>query len=122
MEHFFIVLACFVVIGVKAYLSSTSKEAENKPAHPQPFDPEERTEDEECPTVTLPEEGVRTTYVPSQPKRKRKEPKSHAPIPVAEEAHLTAEEAAGGETEWNLHSAEEARRAIVWGEILKPKF
>lgn len=56
------------------------------------------------PKPTLPKEGVRSTYVPiARPKTSKKAETS-------------------GKKEFSIQSTEEARRAIIWSEVLRRKY
>lgn len=56
------------------------------------------------PKPALPKEGVRSTYVPIAQSKTIKKAK------------------ASGKKEFSIQSAEEARRAIIWSEILRRKY
>ncbi|WP_455584659.1 hypothetical protein [Bacteroides sp.] len=55
------------------------------------------------PKSSPPQEGIRSTYVPTT------SPK-------------TTKEAKVSKSEYSIHSAEEARRAVIWSEILRRKY
>ncbi|MDR0893775.1 MAG: hypothetical protein LBN06_00500 [Prevotellaceae bacterium] len=90
------------------------KEPEQEVFVPRPFNPFERE-------VSLPKKTP-------QPKKKKQAPRPFlsqqeavTAIEAAEPPVVEVEETAT-ESEYTIHSAEEARKAIVWGEILQRKY
>lgn len=125
MEDFlkFLAIAGVIAFGIfKQFAKEKEKNAENERPVPAPS---YETYEMELPPVVgttrqqapkpkyqkrlLPNEGVRTTYTSQIPST----PAISPPIEVPEEA---------SESEFSIHSAEEARRAIIWSEILQRKY
>ncbi|HIZ32106.1 MAG TPA: hypothetical protein H9814_00965 [Candidatus Bacteroides merdigallinarum] len=135
MEEFlkFLLVAAVLVV---AFIRQTRKEAQKKQAPLPPFMPQT-----EAPASPLPDEEKDQTYggyipegpapepaTPSKPERKphianasaKERPRQSAPKPTPPPA--TAPTAEDGTTDYQIHSAEEARRAIIWSEILTRKY
>lgn len=116
----FLVIAGIIAFGVyRQFAKDKAKNAEN--THPMPHPEYEM----EVPTMTdfpqkrtpkklkqqpLPQEGVRTT-----PNPRLHNSSDIAAAPLMEEEEI-------GDSEFSIHSAEEARRAIIWSEILQRKY
>lgn len=109
----FLLIVGIIAFGIfRQYSKEKAKKSENE--HPMPI-PEYKMEEfvmTEAPPKqipkkqkqVLPQEGARTT--------------SHTPLPTAPVQRIEVAE----ESEFTIHSAEEARRAIIWSEILQRKF
>ena len=119
MEDFlkFVLVAAVLVV---AFIQQTRKEAQKKkknaprpPVMPQP----------EPVSSPLPEGPASEPPTPPRPKTKRNpartfakaEPKQNIPVPPPPATE-------DGTTDYQIHSAEEARRAIIWSEILTRKY
>ena len=131
------ILKFLLVAGVLvvAFIRQAKKEARKKQAPLPPFMPQP-----ESPSAPLPDEPKDRTYdgyipegpapepaAPPRPKAKRKaaqtfveaKPKQNiatAPPPAA------TPNAENDAADYSIRSAEEARRAIIWGEILNRKY
>ena len=115
----FLVIAGIIAFGVyRQYAKEQAKKSENERSMPLPKSeveapmmsppPPKRTVKKE--KQPLPVEGVRTTH----------NPRSHNSSNTAAAPPTQKEEA--GDSEFSIHSAEEARRAIIWSEILQRKY
>ena len=127
------ILKFLLVAGVLvvAFIRQAKKEARKKQAPLPPFMPQP-----ESPSAPLPDEPKDRTYdgyipegpaseppTPPRPKTKRNpartfakaEPKQNIPVPPPPATE-------DGTTDYQIHSAEEARRAIIWSEILTRKY
>lgn len=60
--------------------------------------------------------------LPPPPKPQRKKPQAYQPLPDAPATPPTPDTTTAQENEYGIHSAEEARKAIIWGEILRRKY
>lgn len=123
MEDFlkFLAIAGVIAFGIfRQFAKEKAKNAENE--HNMPMPPYETYEVELPPIVekprkqtpkskkqALPHEGVRTTHVPLSSSAIAPPP----PMQADEEV---------SDSEFSIHSAEEARRAIIWSEILQRKY
>ena len=143
------ILKFLLVAGVLvvAFIRQAKKEAQKKQTSLPPFMPQP-----EAPSAPLPDEPKDRTYdgyipegpapepvAPPRPKAKRKaaqtfaeaKPKQNiatASPPVATPDTATASppvatpDTENDASDYSIHSAEEARRAIIWGEILNRKY
>ncbi|MEG0454277.1 MAG: hypothetical protein RR559_02820 [Bacteroides sp.] len=112
----FLVIAGIIAFGIyRQFSKEKNKNAENDipmpiPPHtaepPTPLDVVIKPSGKQ-PGKPLPVEGVRTTNT-----------QSHSILPPSEEE----KESEMKDCEFTIHSAEEARRAIIWSEILQRKY
>ncbi|MBU3814773.1 MAG: hypothetical protein H9791_09800 [Candidatus Bacteroides intestinipullorum] len=128
----FLLVAAVLIV---AFVRQAKKEARKQTAPPPPVMPQP-----EITSSPLPEESKDQTYGgyipegpapepqdPPRPKAKRKpaqtfaktSPKQNISTPPPPTATPVAKE---GATDYQIRSAEEARRAIIWGEILTRKY
>lgn len=116
----FLVIAGIIAFGVyRQYAKEQAKKSGNEHSMPLPKSemeapmmpppPPKQTVKKEK-QQPLPVEGVRTTH----------NPRSHNSSNTAAAPPVQKEEA--GDNEFSIHSAEEARRAIIWSEILQRKY
>ena len=126
MEDFlkFLLIAGVIIIGIvkEAKKNKAKKDKNKRPAPtitpmfetapeavPMPIHKSERKQENRSPFGTLGTlgnrmdlEGQRSTQIPA--------------------SHMPSEEPSAPESEFTIHSTEEARRAIIWGEILQRKY
>ncbi|MDR0940520.1 MAG: ferrichrome ABC transporter substrate-binding protein [Mediterranea sp.] len=132
----FLLIGGIVLIGIVKEVSKKKASEQDTPASPH-FPPtphaDEMTPD--VPAIPAPWNRPRTLedlYRPVPPEQKptrprnterspKKETPRHAPLPQPPIPTETIETTEDGE-EFQIRSAEEARRAIVWGEILRRKY
>lgn len=107
----FLMVAAVIVIGlINQYKKEAKKNAGEKPVVPIP--------DVDNPLPESWEDNTYGGYIPksSQPKKPASAPRSfkkNTSVPDTQEEEESSEYA--------IHSAEEARKAIIWGEILQRK-
>lgn len=120
----FLLIAGIIVISfVRQAKKEAKKKAGNSPAMPV-FDEEN----------SLPEswnDGTYGGYIPEGPKpeaavirkktEKKYKPAKKQPF-IQQDTDNTLPEPADASSEFEIHSAEEARKAIIWGEILQRKY
>ena len=120
----FLLIVGIIVIGVvKQFKKEAKKNAENRPAMPMP--------DAESPFPEnwngVPYDG----YNPenpgpevSAPRKKAAKKHKSAPKqpPVCPNTDNMSPEPTEASSQFEIHSAEEARKAIIWGEILQRKY
>lgn len=132
MEDFlkFVLVAAVLVV---AFIQQTRKEAQKKkknaprpPVMPQPepvSSPLPEGQESQTYGGYIPEGPASEPPTPPRPKPKRNpartfakaEPKQNIPVPPPPATE-------DGTTDYQIHSAEEARRAIIWSEILTRKY
>ena len=87
--------------------------------------------DEENPLPESWSDGTYGGYIPEGPKPetaviRKKTEKKHKPAKkqpfIQQDTDNTLPEPADASSEFEIHSAEEARKAIIWGEILQRKY
>lgn len=116
----FLVIAGIIAFGVyRQFAKDKVKNAENEYPTPlpdyemeapmKPDFPQQRGSKKQK-QQSLPQEGVRTTY----------NSRLHSSSDIATAPPIEEEE--DGDSEFSIHSAEEARRAIIWSEILQRKY
>lgn len=116
----FLVIAGIIAFGVyRQFAKDKAKNAENAQPMPRPEyemetpampdSPQKRTPKKQR-HHPLPQEGVRTTP----------NPRLHSSSDIATAPTIEVEEI--GDSKYSIHSAEEARRAIIWSEILQRKY
>ncbi|HIY88660.1 MAG TPA: hypothetical protein H9824_08160 [Candidatus Bacteroides pullicola] len=131
------ILKFLLVAGVLvvAFIRQAKKEAQKKQTSLPPFMPQP-----EAPSAPLPDEPKDRTYdgyipeepapepaAPPRPKAKRKAAQTFAKAKPKQNIAAASPSVATPDTEndasdYNIRSAEEARRAIIWGEILNRKY
>lgn len=110
----FLLIAGIIAFGIfKQYNKESKKKSEKGTSLPVPeyeYEVEkpvvskmERKQTLPKAKVPVPHEGIRSTYVPTISPKKTDEVQTE-------------------DSEFSIHSAEEARRAIVWSEILQRKY
>ena len=120
---FLLVMGVIVISFVSQAKKGAKKKAGNSPAMPVP--------DEENPLPESWNDGTYGGYIPEGPKpeaiaTRKKTEKQQKPAPKQSFIHQntdnTLPEPADASSEFEIHSAEEARKAIIWGEILQRKY
>lgn len=135
MEEFLKFLLVAGVLAV-AFIRQAKKEARKKQASLPPFMPQPET-----PSAPLSDESKDRTYdgyipegpapapaAPPKPKGKpnfatasaKERPRQSAPVTPPPPA--ATPDTGGDASDYSIRSAEEARRAIIWGEILNRKY
>lgn len=139
MEDFlkFLLIAGVILVGIFKEVNKNSKSKKtqnNRPAPPMPSSsPVEVTPD----AIPVPETwGAKTTSKTAPkpaPKKQRMKEEISVSASLANSAaqdernakqgsHYASSEATENEEDFSIRSAEEARRAIIWGEILQRKY
>lgn len=127
MEDFYGVL--FMVVAILFSVVSKLNKKKEETEEPFPLESEDNIEEEELmfEEIVQPQETPQPQpfYTPTQPETKRPSTppaatkvaalKKDDPIPADHTAERESEEYA-------IHNAEEARKAIIWGEILQRKY
>ena len=104
----FLAIAGIIAFGVyRQFAKDKAKNAENE--NPMPLPEYEQTPKKQK-QKPLPQEGVRTTF----------NSRLHSSSDIA--AAPLIEEEEDSDSEFSIHSAEEAKRAIIWSEILQRKY
>lgn len=118
------IVQVLIVIGVIAFsvvkkLIDSNKEEEKKqrPKVDNPWEAEDVYEDT---SPKIFEEGQYSTYTPPTLTIKQPSPKKHTRI--ADTSPPLQEGTDEQHQEFNIESVEEARRAIIWSEILNRKY
>lgn len=145
----FLIVAGIIVIGIaKQFKKEAKKNAENKPAMPLP---DEEMDNDAMPFPESwgktyggfipegPEEEAEPVFIPNQPRKKYKSTTSKTFLPGEPAARASAyspvvdpnlevppppsvSQNPSTENEYTIHSADEARKAIIWSEILRRKY
>ena len=90
---------------------------------PEPEDILVPLDEPDATCVFTPEEEEKPADpLPPTPKPQRKKPQTYQPLPDAPATPPTPDITAAQEDEYRILSAEEARKAIIWGEILQRKY
>lgn len=90
---------------------------------PEPEDIPVPLDEPDATCVFTPEEEEKPADpLPPTPKLQRKKPQTYQPLPDAPATPPTPDITAAQEDEYRILSAEEARKAIIWGEILQRKY
>lgn len=90
---------------------------------PEPEDIPVPLDEPDATCVFMPEEEEKPADpLPPTPKPQRKKPQTYQPLPDAPVTPPTPDITAAQEDEYRILSAEEARKAIIWGEILQRKY
>lgn len=90
---------------------------------PEPEDIPVPLDEPDATCVFTPEEEEKPANpLPPPPKPQRKKPQTYQPLPDAPATPPTPDITAAQEDEYRILSAEEARKAIIWGEILQRKY
>lgn len=90
---------------------------------PEPEDIPVPLDEPDATCVFTPEEEEKPADpLPPTPKPQRKKPQTYQPLPDAPATPSTPDITAAQEDEYRILSAEEARKAIIWGEILQRKY
>lgn len=90
---------------------------------PEPEDIPVPLDEPDATCVFTPEEEEKPVDpLPPTPKPQRKKPQTYQPLPDAPATPPTPDITAAQEDEYRILSAEEARKAIIWGEILQRKY
>ncbi len=90
---------------------------------PEPEDIPVPLDEPDATCVFTPEEEEKPADpLPPTPKPQRKKPQTYQPLPDAPATPPTPDITAAQEDEYRILSAEEARKAIIWGEILQRKY
>ena len=90
---------------------------------PEPEDIPVPLDEPDATCVFTPEEEEKPADpLPPTPKPQRKKPQTYQPLPDAPATPPTTDITAAQEDEYRILSAEEARKAIIWGEILQRKY
>ena len=90
---------------------------------PEPEDIPVPLDEPDATCVFTPEEEEKPADpLPPTPKPQRKKLQTYQPLPDAPATPPTPDITAAQEDEYRILSAEEARKAIIWGEILQRKY
>ena len=90
---------------------------------PEPEDIPVPLDEPDATCVFTPEEEEKPADpLPPTPKPQRKKPQTYQPLPDAPATPPTPDITAAQEDEYRILSAEEARKAIIWEEILQRKY
>ncbi|WP_274972603.1 hypothetical protein [Bacteroides fluxus] len=131
----FLLVAAVMVIGlVRQFKKEARKDTEGKPF----MLPGTNMDDDTCPPYPEQEdtyggyipEGPRTTEQPAEgifarPAKsnpKKSATSSYTPVQTNPSPPIAETPESNGTSEYSIHSAEEARRAIIWSEILQRKY
>ena len=118
----FLVIIAAIAIGIAQQYKKEAKKKASATPHPHPAAETETVERNETPRRSIIPENE--PFIPrhSQPVHTahRPEPSKRTTTPAPPAKAAPAVEDNG--PEYTIRSAEEARRAIVWGEILKRKY
>ncbi|WP_294617120.1 hypothetical protein [uncultured Bacteroides sp.] len=120
---FLLIAGIMIISFVRQAKKEAKKKAGNTPAVPVP--------DEGRPFPETLNDEIYGGYIPESPKpvtvvARKKTEKKHKPAPkqpfIQPNTDNTLSEPADVPSEFEIHSAEEARKAIIWGEILQRKY
>lgn len=148
MEDFlkFLLIAGVILVGIFKEVNKNSKSKKTRETHPVPPKPSPSTVEIDPDAVPIPEiwskhkplgDLLEPFFEPVAPKPAPKKPKKKEEISISaslansvaqdernakQGSHFASSDSSENEEDFAIRSAEEARRAIIWGEILQRKY